>query len=56
MSRPQKMHTPIKGTFNSILASVAAGTGKAKRMAKKAERQHKVHAKELGHKDKPSHG
>ncbi len=26
MSRPQKIHKPIKGAFNNILASIAAGT------------------------------
>ncbi len=35
MSRPQKMHKPIKGAFNNILASVAAGTGKGKQAADK---------------------
>lgn len=33
MSRPQKIHKPIKGGFNNILASIAGGTGKAKRTA-----------------------
>jgi hypothetical protein len=39
MSRPQKIHPPIKGAFNNILASVAHGTGAAKQAAQKAERQ-----------------
>ena len=33
MSRPQKLHKPIKGQFNNILASVALGQGKAKKAA-----------------------
>ena len=36
MSRPQKMHKPLKGGFNNILASVAMGKGTAKRAARKA--------------------
>jgi hypothetical protein len=39
MSRPQKVHKPIKGAFNNILASIGVGTGKAKQAATKA--QHK---------------
>jgi hypothetical protein len=39
MSRPQKIHKPIKGAFNSILASVATGTGKGKQAAEKLARQ-----------------
>jgi hypothetical protein len=35
MSRPQKMHKPLKGDFNDILAAVALGKGKAKRVAPK---------------------
>jgi hypothetical protein len=30
MSRPKKMHPPLKGDFGSILKAVAAGTGKVK--------------------------
>jgi hypothetical protein len=33
MSRPQKIHKPIKGAFNNILAAVAMGSGKGKRAA-----------------------
>jgi hypothetical protein len=33
MSRPQKMHKPIKGKFNNILAAVAMGSGKGKTAA-----------------------
>ncbi len=35
MSRPKKMHKPIKGAFNAILTAVAMGSGKGKRAAKK---------------------
>ncbi len=35
MSRPRKMHKPLKGGFNNILASVAMGKGTAKRAAQK---------------------
>jgi hypothetical protein len=35
MSRPQKLHKPLKGDFNEILAAVAIGKGKAKRVAPK---------------------
>jgi hypothetical protein len=38
MSRPQKIHKPIKGSFNNILASVAAGTGRGKKASEKATR------------------
>jgi hypothetical protein len=33
MSRPQKIIPPIKGSFNSILTSVAMGSGKGKKAA-----------------------
>ena len=33
MSRPQKLHKPIKGGFNNILAAVALGQGQAKKAA-----------------------
>ena len=36
MSRPQKIHNPIKGAFNNILAAIAQGTGQAKAAANKA--------------------
>ena len=39
MSRPQKIHKPIEGAFNNILASVAAGTGKGKQAAHKRATQ-----------------
>ena len=39
MSRPQKIIPPIKGTFNSILNSVAIGSGKGKRAALKLARE-----------------
>ena len=39
MSRPQKIHKPIKGGFNNILASVATGTGKGKKAAERLARQ-----------------
>ena len=38
MSRPQKIIPPIKGSFNSILASVAMGSGKGKTAAKELAR------------------
>ena len=37
MSRPRKMHKPLKGGFNNILSAIAAGTGPGKRAAKKAK-------------------
>ena len=39
MSRPPKIHKPIKGGFNNILASIAHGTGKAKQAANKRTTQ-----------------
>jgi len=38
MSRPQKIIPPIKGSFNSILSSVAMGSGVGKRAALKLAR------------------
>lgn len=38
MSRPQKIIPPIKGSFNSILTSVAMGSGVGKRAAIKLAR------------------
>jgi len=35
MSRPRKMHKPLKADFNNILAAVGAGTGRGKVAAKK---------------------
>jgi hypothetical protein len=35
MSRPQKIHKPLKGGFNTILGAVAMGSGVGKRTAKK---------------------
>lgn len=34
MSRPQKIHKPLKGAFNNILAAVALGDGKNKRKSR----------------------
>jgi hypothetical protein len=34
MSRPQKIHKPLKGGFNEILDAVAIGSGKGKQTAK----------------------
>ena len=39
MSRPQKIIPPIKGSFNSILTSVAMGSGVGKRAAIKLARE-----------------
>jgi hypothetical protein len=33
MSRPQKLHKPLAGGFNEILAAVAMGKGKGKQIA-----------------------
>ena len=38
MSRPQKIHPPIKLDFNSVLGAVAKGQGNAKRVAPKLVR------------------
>jgi len=35
MSRPQKIHPPLKGGFNNILASIAIGSGKGKAAAQR---------------------
>jgi hypothetical protein len=35
MSRPQKIHKPIRGLFNNILAAIGEGTGKSKHIAQK---------------------
>ena len=35
MSRPQKIHKPLKGGFEAILIAVAKGSGAGKRTAKK---------------------
>jgi hypothetical protein len=37
MSRPQKIHKPIKGAFNNILASIAMGSGKGKNAAQRLQ-------------------
>lgn len=40
MSRPQKIHPPIKATFKQIISAVAAGsTPAARKAAKKAAAQ-----------------
>jgi hypothetical protein len=38
MSRPRKLHKPLKGGFNDILSAVAMGSGKGKRAAKQLQR------------------
>lgn len=35
MSRPQKIHKPLKGGFHAILVAVAEGGGAGKRTARK---------------------
>ena len=40
MSRPKKMHAPLNGAFNNILAAVAHGTGSGKRAAEKLAHTH----------------
>lgn len=35
MSRPQKIHPPIRATFRQILGAVATGTGEGRKAAKK---------------------
>lgn len=35
MSRPQKVHKPLKADFTTILVAVAEGTGAGKRTARK---------------------
>ena len=42
MSRPQKMHQPIKGDFSSILAAIAMGSGKGKKTAKSLKARKKI--------------
>jgi hypothetical protein len=37
MSRPQKMHKPLKGGFNEILAAVAMGRNSGKKAAKELQ-------------------
>ena len=37
MSRPQKVHKPLKGGFEAILAAVATGSGAGKRTARKLQ-------------------
>jgi hypothetical protein len=39
MSRPQKIIPPIKGDFNSILTSVAMGSGAGKKTAIRLARE-----------------
>ena len=48
MSRPQKIHKPIKGAFNNILAAVAQGTGQAKVAANKTAAAQKVAQQKAG--------
>jgi hypothetical protein len=40
MSRPQKIHKPIKGSFNSVLGAVAMGSGAGKRGGSEAVADH----------------
>jgi hypothetical protein len=47
MSRPQKIIPPIKGDFNSILASVAMGSGVGKRAALKLAREKTAQTKPM---------
>ena len=35
MSRPQKIHKPIKGNFNDIFGAIAIGTRKGKKASMK---------------------
>lgn len=39
MSRPQKIIPPIKGSFNSILGSIAMGSGVGKKAAMKLAKE-----------------
>lgn len=39
MSRPQKLHKPIKASFNNILSAVGMGSGKGKRAAQTLARE-----------------
>jgi hypothetical protein len=39
MSRPKKMHEPLKGGFNQILSAVAMGSGKGKSAAQALARK-----------------
>jgi len=39
MSRPQKIHKPIKGGFNQILGAVAMGSGRGKQSAIELQRR-----------------
>lgn len=39
MSRPQKIHAPLKGSFNTILSAVALGGGAGKKAAIKLAKQ-----------------
>ena len=39
MSRPQKIIPPVKGSFNSILGSIAIGSGVGKRAALKLAKE-----------------
>ena len=42
MSRPQKIIPPIKGSFNSILGSIAMGSGGGKKAAGKLAKEKTV--------------
>lgn len=39
MSRPRKMHKPIKGSLNGILAAIGMGSGAGKKSAKALARK-----------------
>lgn len=50
MSRPRKMHRPIKGSFNEILAAALMGGGRGKRAAIELQRnpiQRPVHGEKV---------
>jgi hypothetical protein len=38
MSRPQKIHKPIKGDFSTILGAIGMGSGKGKQAAKELQK------------------
>jgi hypothetical protein len=54
MSRPQKIIPPIKGDFNSILTSVAMGSGVGKRAALKLAKEKEAQQKSQEAKPKKS--
>jgi hypothetical protein len=46
MSRPQKIHKPIKGGFNQLLTIIATGSGAGKKAVLKLAREKKRHKSE----------